>query len=587
MGLYSAFHYHLTKDIPMTEITFPLSTMRHSASHVLAQAVLHLYPEAKLGIGPAIDDGFYYDFELDTSLSEEDLPKIEKEMKRILKEKQKFSQYDLNREDALKKVQETNQNYKKELIEDLNLDTYSFYENGPFVDLCKGPHITHTKQIKAIKLLKVSGAYWRGSEKNKMLQRIYGTAFYTKDELNAYLERIEEAKKRDHRNIGRDLDLFSLNESIGGGLVLWHPKGAFIRNKIETLWKEKHYEEGYDLLYTPHIGKANLWETSGHLENYKENMFSPMSIDEQDYFARPMNCPFHTMVYKSKQHSYKQLPIRYAELGTVYRYERSGVLHGLFRVRGFTQDDAHIICTPEQTEDEIEKVLKFCFDVLQLFGFKKIKTYISTKPPEKAVGEDSKWDLAQSSLEKATKKMGLDYEIDEGGGAFYGPKIDIKIEDSIGRLWQCSTIQFDFNLPERFDMFFINKNGDRERPIMIHRALLGSLERFFGILIEHYAGKFPMWLAPIQAKVLTIHESGEEYATTVSKQLKAAGLRIENDFRNDKIGYKIRQGITEKVPYLIILGRQEIESNTIGVRNRETNETETMTIEKFVSSVEL
>ncbi len=564
---------------------FPLSTLRHSASHVLAQAVLHLYPTAKLGIGPAIEDGFYYDFDLDVFLTEEDLPKIEKEMKRILKEKQAFTHYDLNRKDALEKIAKSNQHYKKELIEDLNLDAYSFYENGPFVDLCKGPHIKHTKQIKAIKLLKVSGAYWRGSEKNKMLQRIYGTAFYSKDELNEYLERIEEAKKRDHRNIGRDLDLFSINEEIGGGLVLWHPKGAFIRNEIENMWREKHAEEGYDQLFTPHVGKSKLWETSGHLENYHENMYSPMGIDDQNYFIKPMNCPFHTMVYKSSQRSYKQLPIRYAELGTVYRYERSGVLHGLFRVRGFTQDDAHIICTPEQTEAEILKVLTFCFATLEVFGFKNIKTYISTKPKEKAVGEDSKWELAQSSLEAAAKKMNLDYEIDEGGGAFYGPKIDIKIEDSIGRQWQCSTIQFDFNLPERFDMYYINKQGERQRPIMIHRALLGSLERFFGILIEHYAGKFPLWLAPIQAKVLTIHESGENYATTITKKLKEAGVRVETDFRNDKIGYKVRQGITEKVPYLIILGRQEIENNTIGVRDRETNETETMAIEDFILRV--
>ena len=569
----------------MSEITYPLSTIRHSTAHVLAQAVLALYPNAKLGIGPAIDDGFYYDFDLETPLKDEDLPEIEKEMKRIVKEKQSFTNYSLDRKGAEKKLSEQNQDYKVELIEDLNLDEYSFYENGPFVDLCRGPHVNHTKNIKAFKLLKVSGAYWRGSEKNKMLQRIYGTAFHTKDELTAYLNQLEEAKKRDHRNIGRDLDLFSINDDIGGGLVLWHPKGAFIRHQIETLWKEEHFKEGYELLYTPHVGKSHLWKTSGHLENYQENMYSPMPIDELDYFIRPMNCPFHVLVYKSSQRSYRQLPIRYAELGTVYRYERSGVLHGLFRVRGFTQDDAHIICTRDQVHDEIEKVLKFCFNMLNQFGFTKIKTFISTRPEEKAVGEDAEWEIAQSALETAVKNSGLEYEIDEGGGAFYGPKIDIKIQDAIGREWQCSTIQFDFNLPERFDMSYINSQGEKERPLMIHRALLGSLERFFGILIEHYAGKFPTWLAPVQAKVLTIHESGEEYAESIVSQLKDANLRIETDYSTEKIGYKIRNGITQKVPYLIIIGKSEIENGTLSVRDRETNETVSMSVSEFIEKI--
>jgi len=562
--------------------SFPLSTIRHSASHVLAQAVQALFPHVKLGIGPAIENGFYYDFDLPEALSDHDLEKIEKEMIRIIKEKQTFSHFDLSKDKAVEKINSADQVYKLEIINDLQLNEYSFYENGPFVDLCRGPHVNNTAEIGVVKLLKVSGAYWKGTEKNKMLQRIYGTAFHTQEELDLYLHRLEEAKRRDHRIIGKELDLFSINDDIGGGLVLWHPKGAMVRHIMETYWKEKHLKNGYDLLYTPHVGKANLWETSGHLQNYNENMFSAMQIDEQNYYVKPMNCPFHIMVYKSAQHSYRQLPLRYAELGTVYRFERSGVLQGLFRVRGFTQDDAHIMCTTDQVESEINTVLEFCMDVLKTFGFSQIKVFISTKPKEKAVGDDKHWEMAQQSLEASVKKLGITYEIDEGGGAFYGPKIDIKIEDAIGREWQCSTIQFDFNLPERFDLSYINANGEKERPIMIHRALMGSLERFFGILIEHYAGKFPFWLSPVQTKILTIHPSGEPYAKEVQEALKSANIRVELDNSNEKIGYKIRQAISDKVPYFIIIGKQEIENKTISVRTRDSQETVSMTLEAFL-----
>lgn len=564
---------------------YPLSTIRHSASHVLAQAVQVLFPHVKLGIGPAIDDGFYYDFELPEPLSDNDLEKIEKEMNRIIQEKQTFKHFNLNQITTIEKLSQMSQPYKLEIVADLQLSDYSFYENGPFLDLCKGPHVSNTQEIGVVKLLKVSGAYWKGSEKNKMLQRIYGTAFHTQEDLDTYLHRLEEAKKRDHRLLGKELDLFSITDEIGGGLVLWHPKGAMVRHIIETYWKETHLKNGYQLLYSPHVGKSTLWEISGHLENYHENMYSPMQVEDQHYYVKPMNCPFHIMAYKTSQRSYRQLPIRYAELGTVYRFERSGVLHGLFRVRGFTQDDAHIICTKEQVSSEINTVLEFCLNVLNTFGFAQIKVFISTKPKEKAVGDNTQWDIAQKALEESVKKLGISYEIDEGGGAFYGPKIDIKIEDAIGRQWQCSTIQFDFNLPERFDMTYINNKGEKERPIMIHRALMGSLERFFGVLVEHFAGKFPFWLAPVQVKVLTIHSSGETYAKELETQLQKAMIRTELDTSNEKIGYKIRQAVSEKVPYFIVIGKQEIETQTIALRTRDSQETRSLTVSQFLDEI--
>ena len=562
-----------------------IEEIRHSCSHILAQAVQRLFPDAILGIGPVIENGFYYDFELSRALNEDDLKVIEKHMKAIIKEKQSFKQYDLSREDTETHLKKQNQPYKLEIVNDLNLDTYSFYENGPFIDLCRGPHVDHTKRIKAFKLLKVAGAYWRGSEKNKMLQRVYGVAFHTKDELNDYLHQLEEAKRRDHRILGKQLNLFSIVDDIGGGLVTWHPNGSKIRHTIETIWKETHFEKEYDLLYSPHIGKADLWKTSGHLDCYQENMYSSISVDEQDYYLKPMNCPFHVLTYKSAHHSYRQLPVRYAELGTVYRYERSGVLHGLFRVRGFTQDDAHIICTPAQVHEEIYSVLDFCIETLRLFGFTSFKTFISTRPEEKAVGDDASWKMATEALEDAVKKIGIDYEIDEGGGAFYGPKIDVKIKDSIGREWQCSTIQFDFNLTERFDMSFINSEGQRERPFMIHRALLGSLERFFGILIEHYEGKFPSWLASAQVKILTINDSFSDFADSVKQSLSKGLIRCNIDNSSEKIGYKIRQAISEKVPYMIIIGKKEVETQLFSVRSRDEGELGQLSIEDIIKRI--
>ena len=490
----------------------------------------------------------------------------------------------MSRQDSEKRFSDLNQTYKLEIIQDLNLNEYSFYENGPFIDLCRGPHVEHTGQIGAIKLLRVSGAYWRGSEKNKMLQRIYGTAFHTQEELETHIKQQEEALKRDHRVLGKTLDLFSIQDDIGGGLILWHPKGARIRNIIETYWKDQHFAADYDLLYTPHVGKANLWETSGHLQFYKENMFAPMAIDEQDYFVRPMNCPFHILVYQNAQRSYRDLPIRYAELGTVYRFERSGALHGLMRVRGFTQDDGHIICTPDQVQEEILSVLKLALNILKKFGFEKFKVFLSTRPEEKFVGNLDQWKMAEDSLKDAIETVGLPYEVDNGGGAFYGPKIDIKIEDAIGREWQCSTIQFDFNLPERFDMTYIDTDGQKKQPVMIHRALFGSVERFFGVLIEHYEGKFPMWLAPVQFKLLTVSKEVQAYAKEVLARCKALGFRAVLDDSSEKIGYKIRQATQEKVPFMLVIGHAEKDSGQISVRSLKDGDLGQVPLETWLES---
>jgi threonyl-tRNA synthetase len=547
-------------------MAFPLSTIRHSASHVLAQAVLQIFPEAKLGIGPSIEEGFYYDFDLPRTLSEDDLADLEARMRAIIAENQTFSMKVCSRAESETLLEAASQPYKLEIIRDLNLGDYSFYQNGPFTDLCKGPHVSHTGEIGVVKLLKVSGAYWRGSEKNKMLQRIYGVAFHTQDELDAHLTRLEEAQKRDHRLIGKELNLFSVQEDIGGGLILWHPKGAKVRYLIEEYWRQIHFKAGYELLYSPHIGLSDLWKTSGHLDFYNENMYSAVKVDEQDYFIKPMNCPFHLMVYKNQPQSYRQLPMRLAELGTVYRYERSGVLHGLMRVRGFTQDDAHIICTPEQVEPEILNVMHLCLDMLKTFGFDKIKVYLSTRPKEKYVGDLALWEKSENALKHAIETLGLPYEVDEGGGAFYGPKIDVKIEDAIGREWQCSTVQFDFNLPERFDMTYVGSDGQKHRPYMVHRALLGSIERFFGILVEHYVGRFPTWLAPVQVKLLSVNSDVHGYCEALSQQLSEAGIRVECDLSSDKIGYKIREAIAEKVPYLAVVGKREAEANQVSLR---------------------
>ncbi len=549
-----------------------LEEIRHSASHVLAQALLQLFPDAKLGIGPVIDEGFYYDFDLPRSLTTDDLVDIESRMKTILAESQSFKTYTLPKEEAILFFEKREQPYKLELIRDLDVPDYTFYENGPFIDLCRGPHVNNTSEIPAIKLMKISGAYWRGDEKRPMLQRIYGTAFHSQAELDAHLVRLEEAQKRDHRIIGKALDLFSFQEDIGPGLVLWHPKGAMIRSIIEDHWRQEHYKANYDLLYSPHVGRATLWETSGHTSFYKENMYAEMSVDDNSYFIKPMNCPFHIKVYESQHRSYRDLPLRYAELGTVYRYERSGVLHGLMRVRGFTQDDAHIICTPEQVREEILDVLTLCSQILDTFGFQKKHVYLSTRPKEKYVGDLDLWSSAESALEDAIKAMGWDYSVDDGGGAFYGPKIDMKIEDAIGRLWQCSTIQFDFNLPERFDMTYVGSDGQKHRPIMIHRALFGSLERFFGILVEHYEGKFPVWLAPVQIKLLNLSSETIDYTNTLVKTLRQAGIRVQADMSDEKLGYKIRLATTEKVPFIGVIGKKEAADNTVSLRTRGSKE---------------
>lgn len=546
-----------------------LYEIRHSASHVLAQAVLALFPDAKLGIGPAIDDGFYYDFDLSRTLTPDDLIALEQKMAAILAEDQVFSTYVLDRAQTEAVIADSEQPYKLEIIRDLDLGDYSFYKNGSFVDLCRGPHVASTRQIGAIKLLRVSGAYWRGSEKNKMLQRIYGTAFHTQGELDAYLIRIEEAGKRDHRLLGKELDLFSIQDDVGPGLILWHPKGARVRSIIEDYWRKSHFRAGYELLYTPHVGKSQLWETSGHLSFYNENMYAKMDVDDQDYYVKPMNCPFHVMIYNNRHWSYRDMPLRFAELGTVYRYERTGVLHGLMRVRGFTQDDAHIVCTPDQVEEEISKVLTLCFATLNDFGFEKVKVFLSTRPKEKYVGDLDRWAASETALRNAIVAAGLPFEVDEGGGAFYGPKIDVKIEDAIGREWQCSTVQFDFNLPERFDMTYVGADGQKHRPYMIHRALLGSIERFFGILIEHYEGKFPTWLAPVQVKLLSVNKEMVEYCKSVASELLAQDIRVVTDSSDEKIGYKIRQGLNERVPYLAVIGKREAEAGTLSVRGRQ------------------
>ena len=556
-----------------------LEILRHSTAHIMAQAVKELYPETKITIGPSIKDGFYYDFDRDTPFTVEDLEKIEKKMNEIIKSNLSFERTEVSKDEARKIFKD--ESYKIELINEIPDEKVSIYKQGNFIDLCRGPHLPSTGKVKSFKLLSLAGSYWRGSEKNKMLQRIYGTSFFTKDELEKYLNKLEEAKKRDHRKIGKELDLFSMDDEVGAGLVNWHPKGALIRYLIENFWREEHYKNGYQIVYSPHIARVNLWHTSGHMDFYKENMYSPMDIEGMPYIVKPMNCPFHIKIYKSKLKSYRELPIRWAELGTVYRYERSGVLHGLLRVRGFTQDDAHIFCRLDQLSDEIERVLNFTLYMLRSFGFKDFDVYLSTRP-EGYVGTLSNWEKATDALKGALDKAGLKFEIDPGAGVFYGPKIDVKIKDSLDRTWQCSTIQVDFNLPERFDVKYIGEDGAAHQPIMIHRALLGSLERFFGCLIEHYAGAFPLWLAPVQAKVMTITDKQNDYASEVLNQLLNSGIRGEADLRNEKVGFKIREAQLEKTPYMLIAGNKEVESKTISVRKRDGTDMGAMGIEKLV-----
>jgi threonyl-tRNA synthetase len=578
----------IEKDAALNVITFDSpegkDIFRHSASHLMAQAVKRLYPGAKIAIGPAIENGFYYDFDIEDRITVEDFEKIEAEMKKIVDENLDIVREDISSNEAIKIFEKLNEPYKAEMIKDLGADTVSIYKQGEFTDLCRGPHLPKTGALKAFKLLSIAGAYWRGDEKNRMLQRIYGTAFPDAKELKKHLDFLEEVKKRDHRKLGKDLDLYSTHEDAGGGLIYWHPKGARIRSIIEEWWRQEHFAGGYEILYTPHVGRSSLWETSGHLGFYSENMYSPMNIDGNEYYVKPMNCPFHIKIYQTSMHSYRDLPLRWAELGTVYRYEKSGVLHGLLRVRGFTQDDAHIFCTESQIESEVIEVLRFSLRMWKILGFTDIKAYLATKP-EKSVGEAEKWETAQKSLMKAVESENLKIELDEGGGAFYGPKIDLKVRDSIGREWQMTTIQFDFNEPERFDMYYIGEDGQKQRPYMVHRALLGSLERFFGILIEHYSGKFPVWLAPVQAMLINVSEEQVDYIKEIKSKMLSMGMRPAMDLRNESIGYKIKAAIGQKVPYICVAGNKEVESGKLSVRKRGESDSKIMSIDEFFANL--
>jgi threonyl-tRNA synthetase len=546
----------------------PIEIYRHSSAHLLAAAVTELFPDAQCGIGPPTEDGFFYDFLVSRPFTPEDLASIEARMAEIVRQDRPIERKLLPRAEALDLFAKRGQALKCELIREKAGETVQCYTMGEFIDFCLGPHLASTKEIKAFKLNPApSQSYWKGREGNPAMQRIYGYAFFTKEELNLHLSRLEEAKRRDHRKLGRELDLFSIADETGAGLVLWHPKGGFIRKQIEDYWRDEHYAGGYDIVYTPHIARLDLWKTSGHTEYYKANMYSPIEIENVLYQLKPMNCPFHLTIYRSRLRSYRDLPFRWAELGTVYRFERSGVLHGLMRVRGFTQDDAHIFCRPDQLEDEILRVLDFTTSILRTFGFDRYDIYLSTKP-EKASGTDEQWEVGTAALRRALEARALPYQVDPGEGVFYGPKIDIKIKDSLDRAWQCSTIQVDFHNPTRFQLEFIGEDGKAHQPVMVHRALLGSLERFFGVLIEHYAGAFPLWLAPVQAVVVPVAERHQEYALAVADELRAVGLRVHVDGRSEKMGYKIREAQVQKVPYMLVVGDKEVEAKTVSVRHR-------------------
>ena len=555
---------------------------RHSASHILAQAVQRLFPGTKLGIGPAIEDGYYYDFDSEHKFSPEDLEKIEKEMDKIIKEDEKYTRREISREDAIKLFKERGEDYKIELVNDLPDDAIiSLYEHGDWLDLCAGPHVASTGDIKAIKLLSLAGAYWRGSEKNPMLQRVYGTAFPKKKDLDEYLELIEEAKKRDHRRLGAQLGLFSIQEE-GPGFPFFHPKGMILRNQLEDFWRREHKKWGYQEIKTPIILNRILWEQSGHWEHYRENMYYT-NIDENDFCVKPMNCPGAMLVYKADQHSYREFPIRLGEMGLVHRHEKSGVLHGLMRVRVFTQDDAHIFMLPSQITSEIKDLMDLIDNFYKTFGF-NYSVELSTKP-EKAMGSDEIWDKAIDSLKQALDEKEITYKINEGDGAFYGPKIDFKLKDSIGRIWQCGTIQLDFLMPEKFDLYYIGEDGGKHRPVMIHRAVFGSIERFIGILIEHYAGAFPLWLSPVQVKILPISETHGDYAAMVLKKLEANGIRAEVDYRNEKIGYKIREAGMQKIPYMLVIGDKEVETRGVSVRKRGIGDLGVQSLECFAEEI--
>lgn len=578
--------YEINEDTNLNILTFDSEggkeAYRHTSSHILAQAVKRLYPDAKLAIGPAIDNGFYYDFDVDKPFTLEDLEKIESEMKKIIKDDLKLERFTLSRDEAIKFMEEKGESYKVELINDLPEGaTISFYKQGDFVDLCAGPHVESTGKVKAYKLLSVAGAYWRGSEKNKMLQRIYGTSFAKKSELDEYLHRLEEAKKRDHRKLGRELDLFDIYEE-GPGFPFFLPKGMVLRNILEDYWRKEHKKNNYQEIKTPIILNEDLWHRSGHWDHYKENMYFT-KIDEGDFAIKPMNCPGGMLAYKRKLHSYRDLPQRIAELGLVHRHELSGALHGLMRVRCFTQDDAHIFMTPDQVKDEVLGVINMIDSFYKVFGF-KYHVELSTRP-EDSMGSDEQWDLAINSLKDALDTKGMEYKVNEGDGAFYGPKIDFHLEDSIGRTWQCGTIQLDFQMPERFDLTYVGPDGERHRPVMIHRVVFGSIERFIAILTEHYAGAFPTWLSPVQVKILPLIDKHVEYALKVQKELEDKGIRVEVDARNEKIGYKIREARLEKVPYMLIIGDKELENNAVAVRSRKDGDIGAILVSEFIDKI--
>jgi len=577
--------YRLEADAAIAPVTFDMpagkEVYRHSSSHIMAQAVKELFPTAKLTIGPAIEEGFYYDFAYERPFTPEDLQKIEIRIQEIISADRPFVRMEMSRSHAMEFFKERGEDYKCEMIEGFADETISAYDQGGLVDLCRGPHVPSTGHIHAIKLLTSAGAYWRGDERNPMLQRIYGTSFPTKKALDAYLHTLEEIKKRDHRKVGKELELISMTDEVGPGLILWLPKGSTIRLQIENFWREQHVKHGYELVYSPHVARLDLWKTSGHTEFYRENMFAPMQVEATEYQLKPMNCPFHIMIYKSRLRSYRDLPQRYAELGTVYRYERSGVLHGLMRVRGFTQDDAHLFCRPEQIEAEVAKVLDFTFFVLKTFGFTEYQVYVSTRPA-KAVGSEEAWGQATAALEAALHSRGIPYSIDPGEGVFYGPKIDIKIKDVLGRSWQCSTVQVDFNNPERFGLEYTGEDGHAHQPIMIHRALMGSMERFFGILVEHYAGAFPTWLAPVQALIISITDKHKDYADALARRLGDAGFRVEADLRSEKMGFKVREAERAKIPYMLVVGDREVENGEVSIRRHGGINAGSQKIETFV-----
>jgi threonyl-tRNA synthetase len=604
-----------------------LRVLRHSAAHLMAAAVQALFPEAKFAIGPAIEEGFYYDMELPRPLAPEDLPAIEAKMRELAAQRLPYERREMSLPDALAWARAHRQDYKVEILETIRqygtsrpeyppeaggrepraesgapsagrredveemasevaagASTVSFYDTGAFVDLCRGPHVPDTSWLTAFRLTHIAGAYWRGDERRPMLQRIYGTAFPTQEALDRYLFQLEEARRRDHRRLGRELDLFSVADEVGGGLILWHPKGGIVRTLIEDFWRDEHLKNGYDIVYTPHVGRAKLWQVSGHLDFYRDLMYPRMEGEGNDYYVKPMNCPFHIMIYQSKVRSYRDLPLRFAELGTVYRFERAGVLHGLLRVRGFTQDDAHIFCTPEQMDEEITRAVKFSLFFLRTFGFKEYEVYVATLP-EKFVGDPKDWQVATEALKRAVERADQSYELDPGGGAFYGPKIDIKVKDALGRPWQCTTVQFDFNLPERFGITFVGEDNRQHRPFMVHRALLGSMERFLGVLIEHYGGAFPAWLAPVQARVLPVADRHHGYAGQVAARLQADGLRGEVDTRNEKIGFKIREAEVQKIPYILVVGDKETAAGTVSVRLRGGQARGVMPLADFVTTL--